>query len=140
LNAYARPGAAQACLALQDDHGQNVPLLLWAVWAQVRDPDLLGRAAVVAKAWDAMAVSPLRGARRALKSSVPPVADAAREGLRRDVKAAELRAEKVLMQTLEAMTGEPGGAAVADALAAAAAAWGKPLPRNALAALAAALG
>jgi hypothetical protein len=56
------------------------------------------------------------------------------------VKAAELRCERVLMEGLEAMTGEPGGAHALAALEAASRAWGRPAPAEALAALASALG
>jgi len=140
LRAYARPGVPDACLALQDAHGQNTPLLLWAVWAEAADPVLLATAADLAHRWDALAVGPLRAVRRALKPAVSGVEDASREGLREDVKTAELRAERVLMETLQALGPEPGGAPALTALEAASRAWGKPAPADALAALAAALG
>ena len=105
LAAYARPGAPEACLALQDEHGQNAPFLLWAVWAEAEDDALLARAADIARAWDALAVTPLRAVRRALKAPLPAVADSAREVLRQDVKGAELHAERVLLQTLAALGG-----------------------------------
>jgi uncharacterized protein (TIGR02444 family) len=139
LEAYARPGVPEACLTLQDEYGQNTSLLLWAVWAETADAELLARAADAAHRWEATALVPLRAVRRALKPPLPPVADKAREGLRDDVKAAELRAERVLMETLEAMGHHQGGAHALAALEAASAAWGKPAPANALAALAAAL-
>jgi len=139
LEAYGRPGAPRACLALQDEHGQNASFLLWAVWAKTADPALLARAAQVARAWDGQVLSPLRDIRRRLKPPFPPVDAAAREGLRDDVKAAELRAERVLMETLEALGGGRGGAHALDALTAASRAWGAPAPESALAALAAAL-
>jgi uncharacterized protein (TIGR02444 family) len=140
LEAYARPGVPEACLSLQDEYGQNTSLLLWAVWAETADAELLGRAADAAHRWEEIALTPLRSVRRALKPPLPPVADKAREGLRDDVKAAELHAERVLMETLETMGGRRGGAHALAALEAASAAWGKPAPANALAALAAALG
>jgi hypothetical protein len=56
------------------------------------------------------------------------------------VKSAELRAERVLMEALEALARRPGGAHALDALKAASAAWGRPAPDAALAELAAALG
>jgi uncharacterized protein (TIGR02444 family) len=140
LEAYGQPGVPEACLTLQDAHGQNTSLLLWAVWAETDDPELLGRAAEAAHRWEAAALVPLREVRRVLKTPLPPVADRAREGLREDVKAAELRAERVLMETLEAMTERRGGAHALAALQAASKAWGKPAPAEALAALAAALG
>jgi uncharacterized protein (TIGR02444 family) len=139
LNAYGQAGVPEACLELQDAHGQNTPLLLWAVWAEVADPVLLARAADVARRWEALTLTPIRAVRRALKPAFDGVADDEREGLRQDVKAVELRAERVLMEALAAMTGDHGGAHALAALEAASAAWGKPAPADALAALAAAL-
>jgi uncharacterized protein (TIGR02444 family) len=140
LEAYARPGVPEACLMLQDEHAQNTSLLLWAVWAEADDPKLLARAADVAHRWDALALTPLRDVRRALKPAFAPVDDRAREALREDVKAAELHAERVLVETLEALTKGRGGVHALAALEAASKAWGKPAPADALAALAAALG
>ena len=138
--AYGRPGVERACLALQDSHGQNVSYLLWAAWARTTDPALLARAAGIARHWEDMTLEPLRAARRALKTEFPAVPDAAREGLRADVKAAELRAERLLLESLEALTPAQGGAPAPQALRAASAAWGKAAPDKALAALASALG
>jgi uncharacterized protein (TIGR02444 family) len=141
LEAYGRPGVAEACLRLQDEFGQNTDLLLWAVWAEVKDPAALARAAEVARRWDEIALMPLRAVRRALKPALPPVKDAAREDLREDVKAAELRAERVLLEALAGLAGESsGGAHALEALEAASAAWNPSAPDDELAALAAALG
>jgi uncharacterized protein (TIGR02444 family) len=139
LQAYARPGAPEACLVLQDEFGQNTSFLLWAVWAEVADADLLARAAGLAHRWEELVLIPIRQVRRALKPAFTGVEDGEREGLREDVKAVELRTERVLMDALEAMTGEHGGAHALAALEAASASWGRPAPANALAALAAAL-
>jgi uncharacterized protein (TIGR02444 family) len=140
LEAYGRPGVAEATLALQDDHGQNTSLLLWAVWTEGADPASLARAVEVTRSWDARVLMPIRKVRRELKPAFAGVADDAREGLREDVKAAELRAERVLMETLEALSGpERGGTPALKALEAASAAWGQAAPDDALAALAIAL-
>jgi uncharacterized protein (TIGR02444 family) len=139
LEAYGRPGVPEACLILQDSYGQNTSYLLWAVWAETADPKVLAEAADTARRWEALALGPLRGVRRALKPAFPGVADAARQDLREDVKAVELRAERVLMESLEALTPGRGGAHALAALEAASAAWGEPAPPDALAALAAAL-
>ena len=139
LKAYGRPGVPQACVTLQDDHGQNTSLLLWAVWAEAADPKLLARAAEIARRWEALTLTPIRAVRRALKPAFPGVADSDREDLREGVKAVELRAERVLMEALEALAPDRGGARALAALGAASAAWGKPAPPEALAALAAAL-
>jgi uncharacterized protein (TIGR02444 family) len=134
--AYGRPGAADACLRLQDEDGQNTCLLLFAAWARTDDPAVLGPAAETARLWDAAAISPLRAARRALKAPLTPFADEAREGLRVQVKAAELAAERVLLETLERLAPSQGRAEVGRALTAAVAAWGVPADGAALAALA----
>ena len=131
LAAYARPGAAQAALCLQDEHGQHVTYLLWAAWGRIDDPVLLARGATLARDWDMAALKPLRQVRRALKPAFPGLAGNAREALRQGVKAAELNAEQVLAQGLEA-TGAKGSVSTLQALVAAAQAWGTPAPEDAL--------
>jgi uncharacterized protein (TIGR02444 family) len=140
LEAYAQPGVPEACLRLQDEYGQNTSLLLWAVHAEAKDPDLLARAAAAARAWDRTALIPLREVRRALKAPVPPVDDDARLALREEVKGLELAAERLLLETLDGMSQGRGGAHALEALEAASKAWDKPAPAGALAELAAALG
>jgi uncharacterized protein (TIGR02444 family) len=141
LEAYARQPVAEACLNLQDAHGQNVPYLLWAAWmaGEGRTADLK-EAAKLMRAWDAEVGAPLRGVRRALKPSRPPIDDAAKEALRDAVKAVELKGERVLMESLEALSG-PAGAPepLLDGLVAAAQASGDPPRRAALEKLATAL-
>lgn len=140
LEAYARPGVPEACLKLQDEHGQNTSLLLWAVYAEAKDPALLARAAAAAHAWDRTALVPLREVRRALKPALPPFDDHARQALREEVKGLELSAERLLLETLDRMSQAQGGAHALEALEAASKAWDKPAPAGALAELAAALG
>lgn len=141
MGAYGQPGVPEACLALQDIHGQNTAFLLWAVWAEGPEAGVLAKAGAAAKSWDATVLSPIRTVRRILKGAMPPVDDGAREGLREDVKACELRAERVLMEALEALAGgASGGHGALASLQAASAAWGEPAPDDALAILAAALG
>ncbi len=144
LTAYARSGAAAACLSMQDAHGQNIPLLLAAAWAADQGRTLdLDPAVTLTRAWEADVVAPLRAARRGLKLSRPPIASSSREALRETVKAVELEAERLLLSALErrAWPGEP--APVALALSAAAAAWAgaknSPPPSDDIAALATAL-
>lgn len=140
LEAYAQPGVPEATLRLQDEYGQNTAFLLWAVYAEARDPELLARGAAAARAWDATALQPLRAVRRALKPSLDPFPDRARTALREEVKGLELAAERLLMETLESLSPARGGAAALEALEAASKAWDKPAPPEALAELAAALG
>lgn len=131
LAAYARPGAPEATLALQDEHGLNTALLLWAIWANP-DRETLANGVQTTVLWDETVLWPLRNVRRALKGHRPPFADAAREGLREDVKAAELRAERVLMETLEGLAGPTAAPDPAGSLARAAMAWNGQVPKEAL--------
>lgn len=140
LEAYGRPGVPEATLTLQDAHGQNTSLLLWAVYAEAHDAELLGRAADAARAWDGVALTPLRAVRRGLKPVLPPFDDGAREALREEVKRLELESERLLMETLAGLSEHRGGAAALEALTAASRAWGQTAPADALAELAAALG
>ena len=137
--AYAAPGVADLCLALQDEHGQSVCLLLWAAWAGATDRpvDQLG-AASLARTWEANVVGPLRAARRGLKAA-PGLTDADRAALRARVRADELAAEWALLAALEALA--PGSGQATDpleAMIAASTAWGVTAPVQRLSKLAAA--
>jgi uncharacterized protein (TIGR02444 family) len=142
LAAYRGPGVSEACLTLQDTHGQNVPLLLWAAWTaatgRTLDEDIIEAACDTARAWDAAAVGPLRAVRRTLKAPIPDISDAGREALRDQVKTVELAAERALMADLEALIPESERApsATQDALVAVARAWTRVVPRPALVTLA----
>jgi len=127
LAAYQRPDVAPACLALQDDHGQNVCLLLWAVWANPDQTAILS-ASALAREWEQVVLGPLRGVRRRLPTGE----------LRDEVKAVELKAENSLLMALEAQTPPSEGDAL-DALTRVSAAWRPPAPPEALQRLAAAL-
>lgn len=143
--AYAVPGVAAQCLNLQDEHDQNVPLLLWACWAATQmpvDQALTMRAAGMAREWSAAAIIPLRKVRRRLKASVSDGDMQLRQALREQVKAVELQAEKVLLEQLEALTiyrgcvaGERVPVVMLDALMAAASAWSGDCPAEKLAIL-----
>jgi len=138
LAAYDRPGVPEATLALQDEHGFNTAYLLWAVWA---DPDreTLANGVQTTVLWDETVLWPLRNVRRALKGHRPPFADGPREGLREDVKAAELRAERTLMETLESFGPAATNVDVLATLTRAAMAWCGQAPAAPLKRLAEAL-
>lgn len=143
--AYGAPGVGEACLALQDHNGQNVPLLLWAAWvaATGRKPDAetLEAACDTARAWDGVVVAPLRAVRRILKAPVPDIDDGPREAVRNRVKALEFEAERHLLEALEALAPPPAGPPrpVIDSLVATARVWADVTPRPALVRLADAL-
>lgn len=143
--AYAREGVEAACLGLQDGYDQNIPYLLWAAWAaatgRALDTKTLEAGAETAKVWDGAAIEPLRAIRRRLKKPIPDMGDAARESLRAQVKAAELSAERLLLEDLETLApeGKTQALPLATALVAAAKAWSSVTPRAHLEALAAVL-
>ena len=137
---HAEPGVDAGLLDLQDNHGQCVSYLLWAVWtARMGRPVSQAQrasAAELARAWESEVGGPLRAARRNLKRSRPPMSDEAREALRSQVKAVEMDAERALIEALEATTsaGSGSGAAdVAERLGAAMAAWSPTAPIDAAA-------
>ncbi len=139
LKTYERPGVPETCLALQDEHGLNTSLLLWAAWA---NPDDAALASAVAngKAWDDTVLWPLRRVRRDLKAAMAGIADLSRLDLREDVKAAELKAERVLMESFEGLSGQSAEPIdLFAALTRAARAWNGANPHAAITTLAAAL-
>lgn len=138
LKAYAAEGVSETCLALQDVHGQNVCLLLYAGWCastgRALDEDDVEAATDTARVWSDTAITPLRLIRRELKVRRPDMADAAREAVRGQVKAVELAAERRLLEALEALAPRPAGppASPLKGLVAVSRAWGEAVPRPAL--------
>lgn len=144
--AYGAPSVSEACLALQDSHEQNVPLLLWAGWTAATgrrpDADDIEGACDIARAWDEAAVAPLRAVRRTLKGPHPDMDAAAREAVRTQVKAVELEAERRLLLALEGLVPAADATAVRpplDAMVEVARVWSRVTPRPALVRLAQAL-
>ena len=136
--AYAAPGVADACLSLQDYPEQNAPLLLWAAWtaATGRRPDeeTIEAACDTARAWQTTTIAPLRAVRRTLKTPVPDLETDARLAVREQVKAAELAAERHLLNGLEGLSPAPTETPrpPVDAMADAARLWDRVVPRPAL--------
>jgi uncharacterized protein (TIGR02444 family) len=141
LRLYGGEGVEPACLALQDEHGQCVPLLLWRAWtlAEARpvDEQVLASAVAIAQTWHAEVIEPIRTVRRRLKAPLPPVDDDARLKFRQDISRRELTAERLLIDTLETLTCRPGGALPAPLteLRRTSEAWGKAAPESLLAKL-----
>lgn len=138
VRVWAAPGVQSAALDLQDAQGQCVPLLLWAAWAartgRPPDEETVEAACDTARVWLETTIAPLRQVRRALKTRLPDMDDAAREAVRDRVKAVELEAERRLLDALEALSpGEDGPPKPAlPALIAVARAWSPITPRVAL--------
>lgn len=98
LAVYGRDGVADECLDLQERLGLDVNILLFAAFVgavetvRLESQDIAAAGAAVAD-WQSEIVRPLRHVRRALK----PMST---EGLRAQVKAAELEAEKIELAML----------------------------------------
>ncbi len=127
---YAQPGVAAACLRLQDRHGVDVNMLLFALWAAARgvvlDPTTLVRAQAVVTDWQTEVVQPLRAVRRELKNEPRGAPPALVTQVRERVKAAELDAEHVEQLMLAAcLPSVTEGADRAD--------WDRMARRNSLA-------
>jgi uncharacterized protein (TIGR02444 family) len=103
---YARPGVAEALIALQDRAGCDVNLILFALWRGVAhrhrldSDELMAAEAAVAPLRRAV-VEPLRRLRRALKADSDPDIQA----LRRRVGVLELAAERRAQSRLAATIG-----------------------------------
>ncbi|WP_144446144.1 TIGR02444 family protein [Halorhodospira halophila] len=108
---YARPGVEAACLKLQARYGLSISLLLAAVWSGLEGRGRLGVSSAEGairrgQEWDREVIAPLRALRRHLKLHPPrDLADDNHE-LRKQLIAAELRAEaieqKLFLQDLPA--------------------------------------
>lgn len=144
LEAYGRDGVADACVDLQDRHGQCVPLLLWAAWIASRDEsasdDTLEAACGIARAWDETTLDALRALRRKLKSPHPDIEAGARLDVRQKTIELERRAEHHLMQALEHLPREAApGADTLKTLVAVTRVWSPVTPRRELQTLTACL-
>jgi uncharacterized protein (TIGR02444 family) len=107
LQFYRLPKVADACIALQEDAGIDVNLLLFLLW-QARLGRRLSAADVVAleakiAPWRDATVIPLRGVRRSLKSSTSLVEAATAEAFRNRIKAVELEAERLQQEAMFAL-------------------------------------
>jgi len=121
LRLYRAPGVGDACIALQEEAGVDVNLLLFLLW-QATQRRALTAADIKALdetigGWRDTAVIPLRNLRRALKSAPGLVAPNVAEAFRSRIKAVELEAERLQQEAMYALaaTMPPGRALGRDA-------------------------
>jgi uncharacterized protein (TIGR02444 family) len=102
---YQRPQVSAACLALQDQLGVDVCLLLFALFVAKEHGTLLERddlesldATIVD--WRREVILPLRSMRRRLKTGPEPAPASATDGLLQRIKGAEIEAEQIELAAL----------------------------------------
>jgi len=100
LAIYARPGVAEACLALQYELDVDVMLLLIATFAAVKNrilltPDEIAAMDEACRPWRDRVVRALRAIRTELKTGPDPAPSDATEQFRSKIKTLELEAEKL---------------------------------------------
>jgi uncharacterized protein (TIGR02444 family) len=104
LQFYRLPDVADACIALQEEAGVDVNLLLFLLWqgSLRRSFPASDVAAIEGKiaGWRDATVVPLRAVRRILKSPPGLVAPEAAEAFRNRIKAVELEAERLQQEAM----------------------------------------
>jgi uncharacterized protein (TIGR02444 family) len=117
---YRNPGVAKSLLALQDDAGIDINLLLFALWVGLSgrgrlDTGGLHRSRQAVRSLSIAVIAPLRDLRRRLKS----YPDADIQSLRERIKALEIEAEHAaqnrLAQLARPVTAAASGQRLADA-------------------------
>ncbi len=110
LRTYGAEGVPAACLALQDELGADVNLVLYCCWAGGRaaplDDDAFAQALAFSRQWANGVVQPLRAARRWMKQAgcaSQPMDPMACMALRERIKAVELQAEKLQQLALASL-------------------------------------
>jgi uncharacterized protein (TIGR02444 family) len=103
---YRQTGVAEACIALQDDCGVDVNLMLFLLWLAANGRQLsvenVKELDQAVRSWRDRTIIPLREVRRKLKG-VPTVVEAGKqEAFRTKVKAIELEAERLQQEALYA--------------------------------------
>jgi len=115
---YARPGVAEALIALQDRAGRDVNLILFALWRgmahghRLNDGELSAAEAAISPLRRDI-IEPLRRLRRGLKAQ----RDLDIQALRGQIGALELTAERRVQSRLATLIAEPAADADRDAAA-----------------------
>jgi uncharacterized protein (TIGR02444 family) len=104
LAVYGRTGVPPACLNLQDRGGADVNVVLFCLFlgrsGRMIDATTAGAIADTIEPWRTDVVVVLRTARRALKEPPADFGGPAVDHLRKNVKAAELEAERIQQEAL----------------------------------------
>ncbi|HEX4408135.1 MAG TPA: TIGR02444 family protein [Xanthobacteraceae bacterium] len=108
LKFYREHNVSEACIALQDEFGVDVNLLLFLLWLASDDRQLSADEVQMlddnVRDWRNLTIVPIRDTRRKLKGVETLVAPAKQEAFRNKVKAIELDAERLQQEALYEFT------------------------------------
>jgi uncharacterized protein (TIGR02444 family) len=108
LHFYRQTGVSDACIALQDDCGVDVNLLLFLFWlasdGRLLAADEVKRLDERVRSWRELTIIPIRDTRRKLKGAATLLDPGKQEAFRNKVKAVELDAEKLQQEALYEFT------------------------------------
>jgi uncharacterized protein (TIGR02444 family) len=106
LNFYRQAGVAEACIALQDDCGVDVNLMLFLLWLAASRQQLsvenIKELDDAVRGWRDRTIIPIRDVRRRLKGAPTLVEAGKQEAFRTKIKAIELEAERLQQEALYA--------------------------------------
>ena len=109
LHFYRHAGVSDACIALQDEQGVDVNLLLFLFWladdGRQLSADEVKKLDDAVRDWRNLTIVPIRDTRRKLKGARTGVDAATQEVFRNKVKAIELDAERLQQAALFAFAG-----------------------------------
>jgi uncharacterized protein (TIGR02444 family) len=108
LHFYKQNGVSDACIALQDDCGVDVNLLLFLFWlasdGRLLDAGEVKKLDEKVRSWRELTIIPIRDTRRKLKGAVTLLDPGKQEAFRNKVKVVELDAEKLQQEALYEFT------------------------------------
>ena len=108
LQFYRLAGVSGACIALQDEYGVDVNLLLFLLWrageGRLLSADEIRTLDDKVRDWRNLTVIPIRDTRRKLKNARTLVDPGQQEAFRTKIKAVELDAERLQQQALFALS------------------------------------
>ena len=106
LNFYRQAGVAEACIALQDECGVDVNLMLFLLWLAASGWQLsvenIKELDEAVRGWRDLTIIPIRETRRKLKGAPTLVEAGRQEAFRTKIKAIELEAERLQQEALYA--------------------------------------
>jgi uncharacterized protein (TIGR02444 family) len=108
LHFYRQSGVSDACIALQDDCGVDVNLLLFLFWLASEGRQLTADEVKnlddKVRSWRELTIVPIRDVRRKLKGAATLTDSGKQEAFRNKVKAIELDAERLQQEGLYEFT------------------------------------